>query len=146
MEYRMNSFKWNKKSSVGVDAMDDDHRKLFEIINNLYDSINRGEQYTKLQKILAEMIQYSRYHFKAEEDLMRKFEYPELRKHVKAHVEYIEKIGEIRKQFKESNSDLITLMKIQDFLGDWWINHIEFIDKKYGVYLKSIGANTENHI
>ena len=141
----MNSFKWNDKSSVGIEAMDNDHKELFDLINSLYVGINQGFQYAKLDEILLELLRYSRYHFEAEESLMRKYNYPELQKHIDSHVKYVEKIGEIRKRFTDTDNDLVVLMKMQEFLREWWINHIESTDKKYGEYLASIGVEYKVH-
>ncbi|NHZ84921.1 MAG: bacteriohemerythrin [Planctomycetia bacterium] len=130
---------WNENYSVGIKTMDNHHKKLFSIVNELHNGMSSGHTTEVLRKVLSELVDYTKYHFTEEEDLMRKYDYPELASHKEEHDELIEMVQDLQQQFDKRKGELTIIMKMQDFLRSWWVNHIIGIDKKYGPYLNSKG-------
>ena len=78
-------FTWNDSYSVKVAMCDQQHKKLFDIINRLADAMRLGKGDDVFSKTVGELLQYTRTHFQQEEALMRKANYPELASHQGAH-------------------------------------------------------------
>ena len=77
---------WEDKYSVGIKKIDNQHKKLIEIINRLYYS--RGNRpHTVLGKTIQELIEYTKTHFTDEERLMRENGYPDYQAHKKRQVD-----------------------------------------------------------
>lgn len=130
---------WDENYSVGIKAMDNHHKKLFDIINELHNGMSSGYTDEVLRKVLLELIDYTKYHFTEEEDLMSKYDYPELSSQKKAHDKFIETLQDLQQQFDERKGELAIIMKMQNLLRSWWVDHVIGFDKKYGPYLNSKG-------
>ena len=127
--------KWNDSYSVGNTEMDEQHKKLLEIINKLFKSFKEGNAQEILQNILEEMINYANFHLNAEEKLLFKYNYPEKEHHETLHQSFRDKTEELKlilnKESKDAHYQLI------EYLKDWWTNHILIEDMKYSGFLKS---------
>lgn len=125
---------WKDEYSVGVPVIDDDHKKLLSLINNLQASIHyhTGDEFEK--KALDEVVEYTSYHFSREEELMEKSGYPDLEAHKKEHQAMIAKVGSFVAEYEAKGHDV--LEGIADYLGQWLITHINGTDQKYAPYLK----------
>ncbi len=124
-------FEWDDKYSVGVEEMDEHHKKLMDIINRLHDAMKEGKAQDEMENIIKEMKEYTDYHFEAEEELLEEHDYPErkLGEQEEQHKKYVNKISEYMKDYEE---DKLTLsMDISNFLKDWLSNHILEVDMKY---------------
>ncbi len=51
---------WSKSYSVGVDVMDQEHKRLIDIINNLYSAMRSGRGKDAIGSILDELIEYTK--------------------------------------------------------------------------------------
>ena len=127
----MTLFEWKQENSVGVVEIDNQHKHIFELINRLYDSISNQKTYEEIDKVLSELVDYSKTHFKVEEDYFNQFNYINKDEHVVLHHYYIAKVATfIIEKYSEKTKFALSL-EVIDFLEDWWINHINFEDKKY---------------
>lgn len=137
MEFKKDLIKWNKDYSVNVTVFDMHHQKMLHIINDFYSIVINGGQTEKIESILQQLIDYGQYHFTAEEKAFDKFNYPDREEHKAIHRAYSKKILSLQEKLKGNVKEVsITLM---DFLEDWWINHINYIDKKYSDFLNHNG-------
>ncbi|MFA6101442.1 MAG: hemerythrin family protein [Victivallaceae bacterium] len=120
--------KLNKASiRTGVDLIDKQHFKYFSIVNAVMDGLGDKEQNKTLFKDLNN---YVIYHFKTEEDFMNKYNYDKMDVHVKQHDYFRDKIKELTKQYsKTSDFDVNVKMKISCLLIDWFVKHIQTVDK-----------------
>lgn len=122
-------FEWNDSYSVGVSEVDRQHKVLFDLINNLHDSMKRGEGNKIMGQILDELAAYTKTHFKYEEDRFERFGYKLKDEHIKFHRDFVEKVDGFQTDFNKGSGMLS--MKIISFLRDWLINHIKTEDPKY---------------
>ena len=130
-------FTWNESYSVSVKSMDDQHKRLFDLINQLHDAMNAGKGKQMVGLVLKEMLEYTRTHFTAEEKVLERLAYPGLPEQKKEHAIFISKIVEMQKKL-ESGS-LTVSIEASQFLRDWLTNHIMVVDKKYGSFVTSHG-------
>ncbi|MDR3590203.1 MAG: bacteriohemerythrin [Negativicutes bacterium] len=124
--------KWTERLSVGVPKIDEEHKKLVEMINSLHEAMRLGNGKEVLAKILDECTAYVLTHFANEEKLMVQYKYPEYKDHKAVHDEFVKKVVELRKQHDQQLLQSNQLLKV---LQDWLVNHITSIDKRYGPLL-----------
>jgi hemerythrin-like metal-binding protein len=127
---------WENKYSVFQDKLDEDHRMLFDIINELYKAMAIGQGYLITSEILKKLYEYTHTHFQAEEEFMKAANYGGLKVQLEQHKIFLDKIIEFLKDAREGSRTLH--INVALFLKDWIINHILKIDNG----LKSI-RNTQ---
>lgn len=120
---------WSNNLSVSVGAMDDQHKKLIKLINDLHEAMKAGKGKDAMSKTLVELINYTKTHFADEEKYMTQFKYPDLDKQKAAHAAFIKKVMDTQKAMNEGQNVTIDVM---NFLKSWLTEHIAGMDKKYG--------------
>jgi len=131
--------KWDESMKVGIDASDQQHRKVFDLINQLHDAMSVGKGKDVLGGILTELADYTQDHFSTEEKLFERYAYPDAQSHIQQHRYLTQKTNELKKSF-ESGKTIISVQTM-GFLKEWWGNHILKTDKLYGPFLNSKGVN-----
>jgi len=128
---------WNDNLSVKVLAIDQQHKKLIDMMNELSDAMRSGKGRDILSKIISGLILYTGTHFKTEEKYFDQFDHPEAEIHKKEHEAFVLKVLEFKKGFEKG--DLNLTVEIMDFLSDWLQNHIKGSDKKYSQFFNDHG-------
>ena len=127
---------WSDRLSVGVDVIDEQHKKLVSIINKLYDAMKDRKGSGILTEVLSELIEYTKYHFTTEEALMKGNAYPNYQAHKSSHSQLVEKVMDLELDLKAGKIALS--VQVFQFLKDWLVNHIQGEDKKYTPYLSRV--------
>lgn len=130
---------WNDNLSVGVKVLDDDHKKLIGLLNELHDGITGGQRQEALGHVLHELITYTKTHFQREEELFARTGYPEAAAHKKEHDSLVQKAVDLQNRFKQGGTSMLSL-ETMSFLKSWLTQHIQGNDKKYSSHLKSKGV------
>ncbi|MEI6206121.1 MAG: bacteriohemerythrin [Desulfuromonadales bacterium] len=130
---------WNPSLSVNIRQFDDQHMKLVDMINELYDAMKAGNGREALSRILKGLIIYTTTHFTEEEQLMASHSYPDMLEHKAKHEDLVKQVLDLQNTFKSGHA-ILTLDMIM-FLKDWLVQHIQGDDRKYGVYLNSRGVH-----
>ena len=128
---------WNDNYSVDVEEIDNQHKEIIRIVNELYVSIVVGKSRNTMDKIFKDLTEYATTHFKIEEDYFEKFNYPETAFHKQQHEDIAKKIEEFKKRNEEGGEILDT--EILYFLMSWFINHVILIDKRFAQCFKENG-------
>jgi len=125
---------WKESYTVGVGELDDDHKRLIELINRFQTAYkyHTGEEF-ELQA-LNELVDYTRYHFEREEKMMEEADYPDLEEHKEKHRSMIAKVGRFQKEYQQSGHE--ALDGVASFLSEWLIDHINGTDKKYTPFFR----------
>lgn len=126
--------KWNDKYCVGIDQIDKQHLKLMFLLNTLYDAMLAGEEKDKLEPILTELVEYTKYHFKFEEEIFEQFSYKDKTPHIIEHNVLKEKVMDFSSKIKDGQG--VITQDILKFLKAWINNHILTMDKKFSQDLK----------
>ena len=119
---------WYKIYSVNNEEIDSHHKTLFDIFNRLYKHCIEKCDVDIIDKIIDELISYSEYHFKAEEQYMIDVGYVGIEKHIVEHKYFTEKVLEFKQNLK--NVDFEICKNLIVFLGNWLIHHVVEEDKK----------------
>ena len=77
----MAAINWNEGYSVKIETIDNQHKKLIELINSFYENINNGSNKERLLELIKAMKDYTIYHFSTEEKYLKKVKYPDFNKH-----------------------------------------------------------------
>jgi len=121
---------WSGELALGIDEIDDQHKVLVDILNDLYDEANAEVHDEKrLKKIIDGMLRYVNFHFVTEEMKMIKANYSEYKEHKAQHDNFVQKALDFQKAFREGSTALP--QEMLDFLKDWLINHIQGTDRLY---------------
>jgi hemerythrin-like metal-binding protein len=131
-------YEWDNSMSVGVNASDDDHKQLIDMINRLHEGMRNGQGKEVLGKILDDLVKYTKFHFAREEEFFDRTGYPAL-DHKNAHKELVKQVEELESRYKSGESALS--IETLDFLRDWLTVHIQGTDKKYSSYLNEHGIS-----
>mgnify|MGYP001547896354 CR=1 len=122
--------KWSREFSVQDGFLDDQHKQIYELINQLHTALkNREADHQLTQSIMKQLTEYTLKHFSAEERLMAKYQYPNLNKHKEQHQMMARRTRELSRQVMNTNSD--DTHEILLFLRDWWQQHILKQDMQY---------------
>ncbi|MGB9852179.1 MAG: bacteriohemerythrin [Candidatus Kapaibacteriota bacterium] len=130
---------WNDNYSVGVSIIDNQHKQLIRIINELHEGMGTGKGKDVLGKVLFELIQYVNTHFKTEEEYMKKYGYNEYEAHRYEHEKLTDEVKRFHEDFKSGKA--ILSIQIMNFLRNWLMDHIIVKDKKFGKFLNEKGMN-----
>lgn len=128
---------WNEKYSVNVGRFDGAHQRLIDIINRLHDAMSAGKGSSILNPLLAELREYTETHFREEEELMGRHQYPELEQHRELHRVFERKLVEFEMKLAEGR--VMISLEVMSFLRDWLVEHILRIDKKYSNFFAEKG-------
>ncbi len=130
---------WKDDLSVGIGSIDDDHKKLLTLINNLQTAVYypTGEAFER--QALKELVDYTKYHFEREERLMRENDYPEYEEHKRQHEAMIARVTGCMTAYDKDREG--TIEDLTRFLKTWLIQHIAGTDQKYSGHLRSRGVH-----
>jgi hemerythrin-like metal-binding protein len=130
-------FLWKPAYSVDIVEIDNQHKKIIEMLNELYSAFINKEQNQHIEKIIQQLEEYTIYHFGTEEKYFFLYDYKHRREHLSEHESFKSKIKYFREEFERNNSmQTFTLIK---FLKEWLNNHILVEDKKYSQCFKENG-------
>ncbi|MBN2165974.1 MAG: hemerythrin family protein [Marinilabiliaceae bacterium] len=129
---------WTPALSVKISSIDDQHKKLFDLLNSFYDGLVQKSDAGTILALAKGMKDYTNEHFTAEERLMEQYGYPALDKHKQEHIVFVKKVEDIEK--KLLSGSLIISFEITNFLKDWIKNHIQKTDIQYSSFLIEHGV------
>jgi hemerythrin len=134
----MSLFNWDEKYSVKVDSLDTQHKKWIDLINTAHAALTGGESSNKTSEFIQQVIDYTQYHFDAEEKLLEENDYPDLAIHKEQHKNFVEKVASLKSDLDEGKE--IEGLDFLALLLDWMLEHINGSDKKYSDLLTSRGV------
>jgi len=134
----MSFMNWNENLSVKIKSIDEQHKKLIDLINDFYINIQNRSNNENISELIRGMKKYTETHFVTEERYMKRFNYPDFNAHKKEHYSFLNKVTDLEVKF--NSGKLIVSYEITGFLKEWLRNHILVIDKKYSDFLIKNGV------
>lgn len=125
----MEFIEWGDHLSVGVTVFDNEHKQLVSLVNKLNHAVMTGSAKKTMEEILKSLVNYTKIHFKHEEDYMVLYGYPEYEKHKKEHEDLTDQVMDFYTRYQEGKA--VFSLELMNFLKDWLTNHILISDKKY---------------
>jgi hemerythrin len=139
----MSKIEWDDSLSVGVDLIDEQHKMLIQRLADLSEAFTKGHEENKIMKTLDFMIDYTDFHFSAEEKVMAEQSYPGLGQQKEQHEEFKVTLNNILEDFKEESTTKAIATEINVFLHNWLIDHIKGSDIKLGRFLTEKGFDSK---
>ena len=129
----MKAIVWSKILSVGFEEIDEDHRKLVGIFNELNRAVTVGESSDYLAATLEELINCTVWHFSHEERLMLKHRYDGIEEHKAEHRELVQSVKDLQRQLLQAGQGVAD--EQITFLDRWLTAHILTTDQRLGAFL-----------
>lgn len=127
-------YEFKEEFLTGIDQIDAEHRRLFEIANELYTlkcEEYMPDKYDHIRHILEELWDYTLTHFEHEEAYMESIDYKRLPEQKIQHEAFEETIGDWDMDAIDENQDE-TIDEILGIVTNWLVNHILYEDKLIG--------------
>jgi len=132
----MGQIKWEKEFSVDIKELDNQHKKIIKILNDMFMLNEKVKNEKELEKILDALHTYIKEHFRTEEEYMLKYHYPGYDKQKQEHDNFIDRLCEFQKEYLKSRR--LTTINLFNFVWDWFSQHILKLDKEYGPFIKPL--------
>jgi len=126
---------WNDTYSVGVSSIDEQHKKMLDMINELSLSLINNEDRSRQVLVLLKLTSYTISHFRHEENIFDKYNYEGTEEHKTAHKKLIERVEEYQDRLTEKKEDIGD--ELLGFMITWLLNHILILDKKYSSFMNN---------
>lgn len=124
--------KWNSSLAIGIEAIDNQHKQIFEHLLALENSVAKRDPWHIVRFLLSQLADYMKFHLAVEEAMLEIVRYPQHNDHCTAHGRIMEQIADLEKQLQRSGSET-TLV---NFFEDWFIRHVLSDDRLYADYVK----------
>ncbi|MBF0255549.1 MAG: bacteriohemerythrin, partial [Gammaproteobacteria bacterium] len=118
--------KWGEEYRIGIDVIDQHHRYLFDLVNDLQEVVSARRGSRQVARILNALAKYAEVHFRAEERMMEHYGYPALERQKHQHAYFERMVGEFYDELH--HSPLTAQFDILLYLRDWLIKHIRVED------------------
>ena len=127
-------YEMKEEYKIGVEQIDEQHKKLFELADKAYMLLTDKfslDKYDKIVGIVEELKEYTIFHFKSEEEYMESINYKRLFTQKIEHEKFIKTLDTIDLIHLDRNQDE-SLVKMLNFLNEWLTEHILRNDKLIG--------------
>jgi hemerythrin len=122
-------FVWNKKFSVGMERIDDQHKHFLDLLNNLDDKIQQQNNEKTVETAIDRLFDYATLHFRAEERILHARGYSEFEQQCQEHSLFLTRLNELAASNQGGNR--LHKGSVVSFVRDWFIQHITIEDQKY---------------
>ncbi|MEA3278906.1 MAG: bacteriohemerythrin [Pseudomonadota bacterium] len=129
---------WSDDLSVGIEEIDDQHKVLVGLVNEMHDAIHQRHGSDAVRGVLASLVDYTRIHFAVEESLMRILGYPDYDAHKEEHEALVQQMNEL--QHKVDTRKTAIGFELMHFLKVWLTKHIMETDREYSDFFLKAGA------
>jgi len=129
---------WDETYSVRVKKLDEQHQKLFALLNALHEAMRHGSGQAAVRETLHELATYTLTHFRAEEELMRKTNYQGFAAHQAEHQRFVAKVQQFTQDLEAGRN--VSSMQVVGFIKDWLAAHIRKTDRSYSAHLNAQGV------
>jgi len=126
------TMKWDDSFAIGIEAIDNQHKKIFEHLLAIENSVAKRDPWHILHFFLTQLAASVKFHLAVEEALLEIIRYPDHAQHCDSHARLLEKIDELEDQLqrKASGESLV------GFFETWFVRHVLTDDREFAAYVK----------
>jgi len=117
---------WEENLSVGIDVIDEHHRYLFDLINDLYTVVVEKRGAREVARLIKSLDMYAKIHFRAEEQMMARYGFAGIDRQFHQHHAFEDKIGEFYEELHAN--PMVAQFDVLSYLRNWLVNHIRVED------------------
>jgi len=128
----MSFISWSEDFSIGIDEIDEQHKKLLRLINSLHQRLVAGDANDIMGKVLDRVADYAEFHFSTEEQWMAQYSYPDTAQHIDEHRQFVVYITALQNRLRNDQGGIAEATMA--FLTDWLSRHILEADMALGKY------------
>lgn len=142
---------WKDAYNIGVERLDEDHRHLVDLVNELHAGITRNrdcggfegvvDELQTLLHVLDELIDYAIEHFALEEECMLKHAYPGYAQMKQAHRRLMNMVQDLRRGFDEGQA--VSSQKTLESVRVWLETHVLGLDMQFGEFVNKKGIQLQ---
>jgi hemerythrin len=125
-------WQWGPELELGIDVIDQQHRRIVEYMNELHDAMMQKND-EAVGRVIEALVDYTLTHFAFEESLMEKGGYPLTEPHRAVHENFTRQIHRYR---EEHQNGAEVAKKLLSSLRVWLTNHISRYDRDYVAAVK----------
>jgi hemerythrin len=118
---------WKEHYSVGVDAVDHEHKELIALINRLHDELMAKGEKPSISAFFGDLFAGISAHFALEERFMRERRYDQLPQHKADHERLLDEMRDIMDDFEDHE---IASAELSARLDAWFSRHFETHDAR----------------
>ena len=119
---------WTEKLNIGVEVIDQQHRRIMEYINQLELANETMYSSRDMGVLIQDLVDYTISHFGFEESLQEEAGYPFLKAHKKVHEMFTRRVSEFQSRFDRGEN---VSRELHNMLVTWLFNHIKVDDADY---------------
>jgi hemerythrin len=134
----MTKLVWTDQLSVGIDVIDQQHRRIVEYINQLDDALTFGHSRQEIGNLINDLVDYTMSHFGFEESLQEEAGYQFLVSHKKVHELFAQRVTDYQTRFEKGED---VCKGLNSLLVTWLFNHIKRDDADYA---ETVRAHLQN--
>jgi len=127
-------FEWADDLAIDHGPIDRDHRHLVDLVNQLHTATSQGRGREVVQRVLDELLAYTRDHLSREEALMRSVGFPSLKQHQIGHAHFIGQLEELKRKYEAGS--ITVASQLSSVLRDWLSLHIRRSDKEARAFVQ----------
>lgn len=129
---------WKPEFSVNIASLDNEHKKLFALVDELRSAMRVGQGASKAPDVLKQLVAYTKTHFANEELQMQRAAYPGFAAHKAEHTRLTQQVTQMVADLEQKK--LMISLDLLNFLTDWLTRHILASDKQYSKPLQLAGV------
>lgn len=124
----MAKFMWTEQLNIGIEVIDQQHRRIVEYINQLDEARSSGHSREEIDAVINQLVDYTLSHFAFEESMQEEAKYPFLKAHKKVHDLFVQRVSEYQARFNKGED---VSKALSSLLVTWLFNHIKRDDADY---------------
>lgn len=136
----MSHIQWSNELSVGVKAIDDQHKELIRIANGLINAAHKGSGKRVVTNVIRRLREYTVFHFNSEEKLMEEARFPKRGDHIAEHARLKHDVKLFQRKLYEQKH--VKPEVILEFLKTWLLKHILSTDRELARHIKENRTQT----
>ena len=129
---------FEKSLETGNELIDTQHRELIARVNKLTTDCTIGKEKNVAVQTLGFLMEYTEFHFAAEEKLQEDNQYPEVTSHKGQHAQFVKAVDELYEMLQEEEGPSEAFVEaVKKNVVEWLLNHIKVWDKRVAEFVKS---------
>lgn len=130
------AYEWSSDLETGHKVIDEQHKALFAAANSFADAVSKGKGSAEIEQTLQFLIAYSEQHFRDEEAIQIRHNFPDFARHRQDHLAFRRKVQELADRFQAEGPTPALLNEIYVTVGDWLLHHIKSDDFVLAAYIR----------
>lgn len=132
----MNKLEWSDELSVGIDAIDAQHKNWIAHFNAVLDAIETNKDQETVISTLDFLADYTEKHFGTEEKHMKASGYPGFEAHLAKHNDLKSTVDDLVRDFREDGVSRQLADAINTLLSNWLVSHIQEMDTAFAAFAR----------